>query len=226
MQETGSASRSGARLLTSRVVLLLVSVALVIGAAACTSTEPGMATTPVLDEPTISESPPPSSSSGLPGVTIPPRPEELKLDSVEPCALVTAAQRTQLTVNRARSLITGGETYRGMKRCALEVSAREPFYTYSVLLVTTEGIGPWLTEKRNVDVQLVTVGGFAAAQYYLKGGGGPNSSECTTSVDVANGQQLMVTMLLTSRGAFTQDQICQMSEQAAGLALTTLQTLG
>ncbi|MGQ0840346.1 DUF3558 family protein [Actinokineospora sp.] len=116
--------------------------------------------------------------------------------------------------------------YRGAKECVLNVSAQEPFYDYSATLVTTEGIELWLSGKRNVDAELASVGGFAAARYYLKGGGGPTSFECITAVDVAKGQQLQVRVALTSRGAFTQDQICQMSEQAAGLALTTLQTLG
>jgi hypothetical protein len=44
-------------------------------------------------------------------------------------------------------------------------------------------------------------------------------------VDVANGQQLMIEFRPITRQAFTQTEMCQKSEQAAGLAMQTLQTL-
>ena len=69
---------------------------------------------------------------------------------------------------------------------------------------------------------LVSVGGYGAARYFVPGDG-PNSVDCTTSIDVAQDQQLMVSMDPISLDAFSQDQICQMSEQAAGLVLATLQ---
>lgn len=159
-------------------------------------------------------------------VDIPPRPKALQLDSVEPCSLFTDAQRGTLDIGRSRSNTDQTQRYRGAKQCMLEVATSGVRHVYRVVAVTTEGIGPWLNENRNVDATLTSVGGYAAARHVISGAGGAkNSGECSVSVDVADGQQLLVSMAATSKDV-TQDQICQMSEKAAEMAVTTLQTLG
>ncbi|GLW92300.1 hypothetical protein Aglo03_31160 [Actinokineospora globicatena] len=145
------------------------------------------------------------------------------MDAVDPCALLTADQRGQLKVDSFRPQTNSTEIYRGAKECAFEVSAKAPYYRYYATLVTTEGIDAWLSGKRNVDAELVSVERYPAVQYDLAGQGA-NAAPCTTSVDVADGQQLQV-RAATSGKDFSQDQVCEMSEQAAGLALTTLKTL-
>jgi len=167
---------------------------------------------------------PPSVSgttSPQPTVEIPPRPADLRLDTLDPCVLVVSEQLKQLKVDRTRPTTSKSEAFAGAKQCVLNVSAQEPFYDYKLTAVTTEGIGAWLTGKRNVEAKLVSVGGYGAAQFFTPGTG-PNPPGCTTSIDVASGQQLMVDMNPISRKAFSLEQMCQMSQEAAGLALATL----
>lgn len=198
--------------------------AVLLAATACTTSEAGSPTTSATSSDRPATSKPTKSSS--PTVEIPARPKELKLDAVDPCALFTEGQRGELKIDRARSTTNDSETWRGSKECVLNVQAQQPYYHYSAVLITSEGIAPWFTGKRNVDADLISVTGYAAAKTVLKGSdNNRNSQQCAVSVDVAEGQQLMVSMTLTTRNAFKQDQICQMTEQAAGMAVTTLQTL-
>ena len=207
--------------LRSRTLLVASVAALAVVATACTDKEAGTPTQAGGDTPSVE---PGGTGTEEPSTTpsIPPRPAELKLDAVNPCSLLTTDQLKQLKVNRTRERANGTTTYKGAKECVLNVTEQEPYYDYVISAVTTEGIAPWLSGKRNVDVELVSVGGYAAARYDIRGEG-PTSSDCTTSIDVADGQQLMVSMSPISLKVFSQEQICQMSEQAAGLVLTTLQ---
>ncbi|MCG8916434.1 DUF3558 domain-containing protein [Actinokineospora sp. PR83] len=205
--------------MSSRLLLSASIAVLALGAVACTTSESG---TPTSRE--TAPSGPPSGSATTqppPTVDIPARPADLKLDSVDPCALMTTDQLKQLKVNRTRSTVDKSEAFAGAKECVLDVSEQAPYHDYRLTAVTTEGIGPWLTGKRNVEAALVSVGGYGAAQYFIPGDG-PNSVDCTTTIDVAPGQQLMVSADAVSPLTFTQEQLCQMSQEAAELALATL----
>src|SRR5262249_25051733 len=114
--------------------------------------------------------------------------------------------------------------FKGMKECVLEVRA-EQFYNFNVMAATNEGIGPWLSGGRNVEAKLTSVAGFGAATYWFRGAEGKNAADCSTAVDVADGQQLEVTTNNDGGHSFTLDQLCQRAEQAAALAMQTLQTL-
>jgi hypothetical protein len=102
------------------------------------------------------------------------------------------------------------------------VQSQEPFHRYSVSTITTEGIDRWLTGERNVDAWLVSVVGFPAAQFKTLG---TERADCATSVGVSEGQQLLVAIAPSAKRELTQDQLCQMTQLAAELALQTLQTL-
>lgn len=117
--------------------------------------------------------------------------------------------------------MTESEFFEGMKECVLSVDAQEPFYDYSALLVTSEGVGEWLTGNRNVDAELTSVQGFPAAKFKFRG---VEDEGCDIAVGVADKQYLWVDVVPISRG-FTQDQLCQMVDQATEMAMTTLQTL-
>ncbi|SDC88245.1 Protein of unknown function [Actinokineospora iranica] len=155
-------------------------------------------------------------------MAIPPRPADLKVDGVDPCTLFTEAQLAELKVWKRRAVIGTSEIYKGAKQCALEVTSPGKGYDYRVTAVTTEGIEPWLTGKRNVEAHLTSVAGHAAARFYFRGSTQMNSPDCTSVVDVAQGQGLRVTMSIDLRGSFTLDQMCQMSEQVAGFAVEQL----
>lgn len=105
------------------------------------------------------------------------------------------------------------------------VEKQSPVYDYGALAVTNEGIAPWLSGNRNVEAKLTSVAGFAAATYWFRGAQGTNAADCTVSVDVAEGQQLVIDTNNDGAHSFTLEQMCQRVEQAAGLAVQTLQTL-
>ncbi|SDI61957.1 Protein of unknown function [Actinokineospora alba] len=204
----------------SRAAFSLLALLVVAG---CTTSEAGNPRTSEssADVPTTTK-----SSSTSKTATIPPRPKALKLDSADPCALLTAAQRAELRITRVEASTNGTDIYKGAKQCELEVAATGLAYEYTINLITTEGVEAWLSGKRRVDTTVVSVNGYAGVIHVLKGAGGAkNSHECYIGVDVADGQQLQVGLGEISR-TFSQEQICQMTEQAAGMAMTTLQTLG
>lgn len=157
-------------------------------------------------------------------MAIPPRPADLPLDGVKPCSLFTKAQLTRLKITDPPRAKTAGGQLRG-PGCDLDIDTEDTFYGYEVIAITDRGIDFWLTGTRNVEARLDEVAGYPAATYWLTGAEGNNVDGCTTSVDVADGQQLMVTADNDPDHRFTLDQLCQMAKQAAGLATQTLQTL-
>jgi hypothetical protein len=200
------------------LAVVLLTVGLV---AACTTTESGQAT-PSGGSSSTGGSETPESTSTQPSSDIPAPPRELSLDGVDPCALFTDAQRTQLRVNDVDPKDDGGEDiYDGMKTCILDADAEEPFITYQVIAVTDVDVSFWLSEDRNADAELISVDGYPAAQFHTKGVEG---SDCAIAVGVAKNQHLHVEMAPLSE-ELDQDAICQGSKQAAEMALQTLQTL-
>jgi len=180
--------------------------------AGCTQTDAGQ---PVpVDQPGVPTGP------GQTSVAIPPRPKEVRLDGLDPCKLLAKGQLDQIKVDRQRNLTIADGRWKGMPHCAMDGGDGNQFWDYDLTLVTVEGIGPYLNGQRNVDAKLVNVGGFAAADYK---GIGTTNVDCSTAVDVANGQQLVVEFA-PDRNMFTQEQMCKKSEQAAGLALQAMQT--
>jgi len=192
-------------------VAVLVAIA-GLALAGCTDTDPGQA---------VASGQSSAQPSTRTSVAIPPRPRDIKLDGVDPCKLFTKPQLDQIKVDRQKGSTQTEDTFKGSPICQMDGGDGKVFWDYELWLVTTEGIEPWLSGKRNVDAKLVDVGGFPAADYKIMG---TTTFECTTSVGVANGQQLM-SVFRPSRNAFSQEQMCQKSEQAAGFAMQTLQTL-
>jgi hypothetical protein len=208
-----------------RVVLAIVGVLTIALAGACTDTTGGVAT-PGAGETTSDDpsEPPTGSSSGSaePTVDIPPRPEDLSLDGVEPCSIFTPAQlaevKSKFKFDEPPEAGKSDDAF-DAPMCTLAQSA-EPFNNIDVLLVSTEGIEPWLSGKRNVDAWLVSVAGFPAVDYKLKG---TEDEECVTSVGVADGQQVMVDLQALQDTDY--HQLCQITEQVATMATKTLQSL-
>lgn len=207
--------------MTRRLILAVAAVAAV--GAGCTTSASGQAT-PEPGEgssgvPTVPSSK--SSDPTEPTVEVPPRPRDISLEGLDPCTLYTEAQRTQLKVSDVRAGESESDTYKGMKECVLSVEDKEPFYDYTALAVTTEGVEAWLTGNRNVEAELTSVQGFPAAQFKFRGSDGEG---CDFAVGVAEGQNLWVEMVPLDR-VFEQDELCQMARQATEMAMTTLQTL-
>jgi hypothetical protein len=196
-------------LFKSIVAVVLLAVLL----AACTDTKSGQA---------VGGTPTAQSEAAPTSVAIPPRPKEIKLDGLDPCKLFQKAELDQIKVNRQRNKTQTEEVFKGAPICSMDGTDGKASWTYEVWLITSEGIAPWLAGTRNVDAKLVNVGGFPAVDYKFLG---TTTFDCNTAVDVANGQQLSVGFRPITRDAFSQSEMCQKSEQAAGFALQNLQTL-
>jgi hypothetical protein len=190
--------------------------------AACTTSEAGTPS-PSADSGSTGSEQPSSTTSEPPSVEVPPRPRDLSLDGLDPCTLFTDTQRAQLRVDDVRADDGGssGTIYKDMKQCTLDVTAAEPFNSYDVVAVTNVDFSFWLEEDSNADAELISVAGFPAAQFHIKGGG---TYDCAIAVGVAENQHLHIEMLPLSDDV-TGDEICQGSRQAAEMALQTLQTL-
>ena len=194
----------------------------------CTDSTGGVASPTDGGADSSASEPPPGtddpSGSTEPTVEIPSRPKDLPLDGVKPCSLFTKAQLTQLEITDPPTPKTSSGYFEA-PGCDLEIATLETFRSYEIFTVTDEGIGPWLGGKRNVEAELSEVAGFPAATYWLRGAEGTQAQDCAAAVDVADGQQLMVTSDNDADRNFTLDQLCQMAEKAAGMAVQTLQTL-
>lgn len=127
----------------------------------------------------------------------------------------------QLKVDDVRSGETQSDTFSGMKECVLSNEDQEPFYDYTALAVTFEGVEEWLSGNRNVDAELTSVQGFPAVQFKFRG---VDDEGCDIAVGVSDKQYLWVDVVPLER-VFKQDQLCQMVRQATDMAMTTLQTL-
>lgn len=202
-------------------VLAVVGVLTIALAGACTDATGGQAVPPD-GEPT--ETPggdpaAPSSDGSEPTVEIPPRPRDLSLDGLEPCALLTQPQLDQLATRFKFDEPPEADTGEAGPYCTVSQSA-EPFNAIDIVLVTDEGIEPWLSGKRNVDAWLVSIAGYPAANYKLMG---TEDEECVTSVGVADGQQLTVDLQALEDTDYR--ELCRITEQVATMATQTLQTL-
>lgn len=191
--------------------------------AGCTVSEAGSAT-PGGDGTSTNGSESETQESSSPSsADIPPPPQDLSLDGVDPCTLFTDAQRSQLRIDDVRPSDGGdaGTIYKDMKQCTLDATAEEPFHSYDVVAVTDVDMSYWLNEDTNADAELISIAGYPAAKFHIKGGG---TYDCAVALGVAKNQHLHVEMASLSDDA-TGEQLCQGSEQAAEMALQTLQTL-
>jgi len=199
-------------------------VAIVAGlVAGCTVSEAGSATPGANTGATGTSELPTSESSSSSTVDIPPPPKDLSLDGVDPCTLFTDAQRAQLQVDDVSpdDGSDAGTIYKDMKACTLDKSAEEPFHSYGVVAVTDVDVSFWINEDTNADSELISIAGYPAAKFHIKGGG---TYDCAIALGVAKNQHLHVEMASLSDDV-QGEQLCQGSEHAAEMALQTLQTL-
>jgi len=97
----------------------------------------------------------------------------------------------------------------------------EDSFAYTIGAVTHNGVSYWL-QGGNFDTKVIKVADFGAVEVQLKGVSG---FDCSVAIDVADGQQLMVSYVPTSAKKPAQSVLCGNAEKAAGLALATLKTL-
>lgn len=199
-------------------VLAVAGLLTITLAAACTDATDGQAVSNGGNE-TTSSDPEPPSGTAAPTVELPPRPKELSLNGLEPCAVLTEAQVAQLATEFKFDAPPDQDTSGDEQLCSLEQTA-EPFNIIDILLVTDMGIEKWLGSDNNVDSSPATIAGYPAVNYRFRG---TEDEECVTSVGVADGQQLTVDFQALVETDYR--ELCRITDRIATMATETLKTL-
>ena len=159
--------------------------------------------------------PPPSSAP--PRSPFPSRPVELRLDAVDPCALLSSSQQQQLGLHQ-QSLTASADPLGG-KDCAWG-NSDAPENGYSARTIT--GHGAEYALGSTTGTQLVEVGGFGAVA--TAGAYTDPNYQCVVVIDVAPGQSLYAEYGNDNKDypGMTHQLACQ---KATALGVTMLQNL-
>ncbi|MEJ2857967.1 MULTISPECIES: DUF3558 domain-containing protein [unclassified Saccharothrix] len=189
-----------------RAVPLLAAVLLLAGCSESTtgSPTPGSPT----GETTASSGKPTSTSKEAAK-----RPKTINIKDVDPCTLLTDAQRAELGLNRPPQKSTS--TVHQSPSCGFDREDR----TWGTTLVTATKAG----------VEFYTDGSFDAEAQQLQVAGFPaviastpkDQTSCWVGVDVSDGQ-MVVTQVTSLKGEVPQGRLCELAQQIAGAATTTL----
>ncbi|NUT51991.1 MAG: DUF3558 domain-containing protein [Saccharothrix sp.] len=148
--------------------------------------------------------------------SLPPRPGELRLDDVDPCAVLSAEQRIELSLDNPPSPYVES-SFGNAKACTMRSTISGN--VVRLALVTVEGVGVWLSEHAQVHVERTSVAGFPGLVARTPG----MDHVCNVEVDVAEGQFLDV--MFRDGGnetAVKQDTLCQGAQRAAEAAIAGL----
>lgn len=160
-----------------------------------------------------------SPTSG--GSRLPARPNEVRLDQVDPCALLTPPQVHQLGVGVGRRKENTDEL--GSAGCLWDNFPEEPDTSYLARLITKRGADYALDSTE--PTQVVTIDGFSAVQ--TKSPQGDPKDHCLLYIDVAAGESLMVKWLTLSRSypGLTDHLACDQARDAGRLMVENLRGL-
>lgn len=152
---------------------------------------------------------------------LPTRPTELRLDGVDPCALLTPAQLRQLGVDTGQRGENTDEL--GSSDCLWRNFPKEPDIGYLARLIVKRGADYALESTE--PTQVVTVDGFSAVQTTS-----PQvdpKDHCLLLVDVAQGESLWVQWrtLSVNYPGMTHERACQQARDAGQLMLENLRGL-
>lgn len=190
---------------------LAFGTTLLIGLAGCD--------TPPNVSPQDSGSAPSASSSSAPSAqALPPRPSELKLNGVNPCDLLTAADESKLGVGPGA--VNDGADSLSSSGCRWTNPAGHPDNNWVALAVVRRGADAEL--RRSTGAQVGLVDGFPAVQT-TSASADPGLS-CELYLDVAPGQTLSIEYV-NRRGDYpniNHGVACQQAADAAKLMLANL----
>lgn len=155
----------------------------------------------------------PSSTSKAPVV----RPKTINLKGVDPCTLLTEAQRQALSLDRPPQA-GKSEDFDGASSCA--ISKEDRTYIAGVIAVTEMGVEGYTNGQLNVDATPLRIGGFPAVLGKPTVGNG--ADYCFVGVDVSDGQHLAIKMM--SVGETPQARLCELAPPVAEAAIATLMT--
>ncbi|HEY0575761.1 MAG TPA: DUF3558 domain-containing protein [Pseudonocardia sp.] len=162
----------------------------------------------------------PSMSQAPVSPALPPRPVELRLDGIDPCSLLTAAQRSQLGVNQGQPGHGSESSPLKGASCVWSNLPASPDNAWSGRLVLGQGADYALGLE-----PLRTVNGFAATT--TGSAGSDPTFYCGMLVDVAPGQSLLASY---DNGAkdypgMNHQLACDKAQQLASDMLSTLRSI-
>jgi hypothetical protein len=167
---------------------------------------------------TVAGQPAPAAPTGI---QLPPRPRDVRIDGVDPCTLLTPAQRAELGLDQRPVFDEWPSTlYIGGTVSACVIGGFEPrAIAVGVSLVTTAGIELWTSGELAAEVRPVQMRGFPGVIAR------PTrfTEYCTAIVDVAPGQLLDIQFRDGGRRPpIPQDQLCRDAKVVAEAVMSTL----
>ena len=186
-----------------RITALLV---VVVALAGCTAApEQSSLTTPP---------PPPTTTSAQ--MDFPQRPREVKLDGLDPCAVLTPDQLMSLSLDNPPSAYLES-SFGNAKACTIRSTTSGNVARLALVLVS--GADVWLSENAQVEYTVSAIEGFAAITVRT-----PDLHDvCNVEIDVADGQFLDV--MFRDGGNSTgvqQDHLCLGAQRVAEAAMASL----
>ncbi|MEU7482145.1 DUF3558 domain-containing protein [Lentzea sp. NPDC042327] len=163
-----------------------------------------------------SSAPPPAPTSSATRPSLPPRPLAVPLDEVDPCAVLTADQRTALSLDSPPNPYVE-TSFNGAKACSIRSTTSGNVTRLALVLVS--GADVWISENAQVEYVIGAIEGFAAITVRTPG----IDDVCNVEVDVAEGQFLDVMFRDggNSSGA-QQDHLCLGAQRVAEAAMASL----
>jgi hypothetical protein len=191
-----------------RLALLLLCAAALAGCSAYPLTE----TSQTHDNSSSAAAPTTTTTTSL---TLPPRPREIPLDKVNPCAILTKDQRAQLSLDTPPSPYTDTE----LKARACTIRGTYSGQVARLALVTNEGADLWISDEAQNTSKVIAIVGFPALEVRTPG----LDTLCNVEVDVAKGEFLDV-LFRDGGGAapIPQDDLCLGAQRVAEAAMTSL----
>ncbi|XVV03600.1 DUF3558 domain-containing protein [Actinosynnema sp. CA-248983] len=189
-----------------RAVPLLAAVLLLAG---CSESTTGSPTAGSTTGETTQSSGKPTSTSKEPAK----RPKTINLKDVDPCSLLTDAQRAEFGLNRPPQ--KGTSSTHGTPTCSF--SREDRTHVVGVGTNTANGVEFFTDGRFDVEAQKLEVGGFPAVV-----GSEPNDpSVCFLGIDVSDGQMLQAQIIVPD-GGWEQAKTCGLVQQVGAAALATL----
>jgi hypothetical protein len=124
--------------------------------------------------------PPPQAT----GLALVPRPRDIPIDDVDPCSLLTPAQRAALKLEGDPSKSTDSGQFLGPTRNCTHLGFGTPNIAISIALASGKGIERYTVEGSQSDVSPLVVDGYPAVLARPQTFG----DFCTVALDVAPGQ--------------------------------------
>ncbi len=169
------------------------------------------------------DAPPTTASAPRPTIELPPRPRDVPLDGLDPCALLKP-HMAELALEDREPLLTvsNAPLYGGVTMLCTARGYEPRAISLGIDLVTIRGIELYTIDGVDAQVSPIEVRGFPAVLVTDD----VRDQSCTVIIDIAEGQLIDVQFRDGGRvPPIPLPDLCSDAQQTAGLAMDTLLTL-